>query len=228
MRYLTHQKKKEVLRMKKILLSSVLLSSLFFSTNYSQVSANEIQNNSQESTEIQLPTNLSSIDFNTQDEYSAIDENGDTIIFENQEDYDFYIKYENPNKIMSRDYSTGTTWKTTITNSTNKNKLWVGYHSGTTNWAKASSYTLTKNKTYSVSGSYNYSGTTMNTGFSYSKGISTTIPADSKKYSKLGIWGDFTFRTIKTTEYKNGKPTGNVKTRKDKIRHDYYIQPNYQ
>ena len=67
MGYLTHQKKKEVLFMKKILLSSVLLSSLFFSTNYSHVSANEIQNNSQESTEIQLPTSLSSIDFNTQE-----------------------------------------------------------------------------------------------------------------------------------------------------------------
>ncbi|NLM68062.1 MAG: hypothetical protein GX180_12955 [Enterococcus sp.] len=161
-------------------------------------------------------------------EYSVSDPNGDTLVFNNEEDYNFYLQYEDPNRKQNRDYSTGTSWKTTITHSEKKNMLWVGYHSGTTSWSLSSSYSITASSSFSVSGSYKYSGTTINIGFSSTNGITTTIPADSKRMSRLGVWGDFTFRTIKTEEFKNGKATGNVQYRKDHIRHDKYIKPAYQ
>lgn len=176
---------------------------------------------------LDIQNSIDSSQLETFDEYSVVDSNGDEIIFDNEEDYKFYLDYEcNSNK--ERGYSNGTSWKTQVTSSSRKNNIWVGYHSGTPNWSKASSYTLTKNKTYSVSGSYVYGGGKVNTGFSYSKSVSTKIPANAKKYSRLGVRGDFTFRTIKTVEYKKGKKTGNVKTRKDKIRHNFYIAPKYK
>ncbi|MBO0472242.1 hypothetical protein JZO86_00760 [Enterococcus ureasiticus] len=211
--------------MKKILLglifTTILLAGGAYNTTNALAAEELLENNTIEDT-------VFSNEMVTYDEYSIIDDNGDTIIFNNKEDYDFYINYEAPKKIQSRSASTGTTWKTSVTSSTRKNQLWIGYHSGTPSWSKASSYTLTRNKTYSVSGSYKYEGVTMNIGFSYSKGVNTTIPADKKRNSRLGLWGDFTFRTIKTVEYRNGKATGNVQYRKDKIRHNYYINPKYQ
>lgn len=57
----------------------------------------------------------------------------------------------------------------------------------------------------------------MNTGFSYSKSVAATIPADAKKFSRLGVWGDFTFRTVKATEYKNGKKLEMFKLEKIKL-----------
>lgn len=38
-----------------------------------------------------LLNSLSLFDLNIQDEYNAIDTNGDIFIFENKDDYDFYI-----------------------------------------------------------------------------------------------------------------------------------------
>ncbi len=214
--------------MKKMLLSLIFSSVLLIgiSAGTSTVLANENLATNNEETLIE--DSVYSDDLITYDEYSVVDENGDTIIFNNQEDYNFYQKYENPETPKSRNASMGTSWKTAVTSSTRQNQLWVGYHSGTPSWSKASSYTLTRNKTYSVSGSYNYGGSIINLGFSYSKGVNTAIPANKNRNSRLGIWGDFTFRTIKTTEYKNGKPTGNVQYRKDQIRHNYYINPKYQ
>lgn len=120
-------------------------------------------------------------------------------------------------------------YKDTKVSSARKNNIWVGYHSGTPNWSKASSYTITKNKGYSVSGSYTYSGITVGTGFSYSKSIATTISANSKKYSRLGVCGDFTFTKIKRQYYNSdygamGKPTYRVTKKK----HAYYLAPVYK
>ncbi|MGM7637601.1 hypothetical protein [Bacillus sp. Hm123] len=171
-------------------------------------------------------------------DYSIIDEEGNTLIFETKEDYDRYNlmmrnSSNNPSKSPINDSSINgeiTPYaykeKKTLISSTRKNNLWVGYHSGTPGWSKASSYTLQNGKTYSVSGSYTYSGMNINIGFSYSKSVATTIPADSKRYSRLGVWGDFTFKKYKITVT---DPLGSWSYYKgEKTRHNYYIKPKYK
>jgi len=131
-------------------------------------------------------------------------------------------------KIQPRD--TGYVYyKDTTVSTSRKNNIWVGYHSGTPNWSKASSYTLAKGKGYNVSGNYNYDGISVSIGFNYSKSVATTIPANSKKYSRLGVRGDFTFKKIKRQYYNSdygamGKPSYRV----TKIKHNYYIAPVYK
>ncbi|MHC5268341.1 hypothetical protein ACYSNO_04020 [Enterococcus sp. LJL98] len=203
--------------------SALALSAIFLSSSSGTVAYADDLSNSQTTSSLVLLDEV--VDTN---EYSVSVPNGDTLVFNNEEDYNFYLQYEDPNRKQSRDYSTGTSWKTTITHSEKKNMLWVGYHSGTPSWSPSSGYSISASSSFSVSGSYKYSGTTINIGFSSTNGITTKIPADSKRMSRLGIWGDFTFRTIKTEEFKNGKATGNVQYRKDHIRHDKYIKPKYQ
>lgn len=130
-------------------------------------------------------------------------------------------------KIETRD--TGqTTYKETVVSSTRKNNIWVGYHSGTPNWSKASSYTITAGKSFSVSGSYNYEGLNVGIGFSYQKTIATSIPANSGRYSRLGVRGDFTFKKIKRQYYVDGVAWGKPSYRVTSVRHNYYLAPVYK
>ncbi|MEK4031480.1 hypothetical protein MKZ02_23905 [Pseudobacillus sp. FSL P4-0506] len=177
-------------------------------------------------------------DKNNDAEYFIVDEDGNTLMFENKEDYDKYNSTmhnspNNPPNLSTNDAPTNSeitpyAYKETKTliSSTRKNNLWVGYHSGTPNWSKASRYTLQNGKTYSVNGSYTYEGVRLDIGFSYSKSVTTTIPADSKRYSRLGVWGDFTFKKYKITVH---DPIGKWSYYKaEKTRHNYYIQPKYK
>lgn len=202
MRQLEHQKRKKVLFMKKFILNSTILLGIL---SLNIVANAEIKND-------------------TMQEYYLTQEVDSHILTHEELIADGYVLADN----QSRD--TGYTYyKDTKISSERKNNIWVGYHSGTPNWAKASSYTLTKSKGYSVSGSYSYYGISVNTGFSYSKSVATTFKANSKKYSRLGVRGDFTFTKIKRQYYNSdsgaiGKPSYYVTTQ----RHNYYLAPVYK
>ncbi|WP_350301637.1 hypothetical protein [Peribacillus frigoritolerans] len=98
------------------------------------------------------------------------------------------------------------TTTTTITTNTAKEK-WVNYHPLTNAWAKASSYTISRGKSYTISGSYSYGGYNVGVSVAHNTSVSTTIPANSKKYSRLGVWADITFKRFKHVVK---SPTGKV------------------
>lgn len=135
---------------------------------------------------------------------------GTNIYFETQEDFDAFNalpdrEKRNATKINTNPMSTyeSTTVTNTLISSKNLSHHWIGYHSGTPDWSKASRYTLTVGKTYSASGKYTYSDVDISISYSYTNTVATAIPADSSKYSKLGIWGDLTVKKYKAVSKNN-------------------------
>ncbi len=120
------------------------------------------------------------------------------------------------------------TYKDTVVSTTRKNKVWVGYHSGTPNWTKASSYTVSASTDFNVAGTYTYEGISVNIGFKYTQTVSTIIPANSSRYSRLGVRADYTFKKIKRQYYEDHVAFGQPSYRVVATRHAYYIEPVYR
>lgn len=156
--------------------------------------------------------------------YSKVLDNGEIVFFNSKEDYESYSPPSDYQTFSTGGYIT----KPVVISTQNASKLWIGYHSGTPEWRKASSHVLTTGKTYSVNGSYKYKEFTLSTGFTHAVSVSSTFPADANKYSRLGVRGDFTFQHIKSTEYRYGQPTGRVSYYAKAIRKDQYISTVYQ
>lgn len=74
----------------------------------------------------------------------------------------------------------------------------VGYHVVTPSWAKASSYTVNAGLTASASIEYTYKQFTCKLTASKTFGVDTNIPADSSKFSRLGLYGDFLVKHMRT------------------------------
>lgn len=110
----------------------------------------------------------------------------------------------------------------------NKNHYFVGYHSGTPNWALASQYLITNGKSYNIAGSYTFNGVALNIGFSYTFSVATTIPADAARYSRLGVYADYVFKSERYAEYSYGVPTGNTRVSTYCTRTNNYIEPVYK
>lgn len=71
------------------------------------------------------------------------------------------------------------------------NQVFGGYI--TKNWTKASSHTIGAGRSYSFSGSYSGIGLS----FSYKQSVSSTLPANKTRYSKLGMYADYTIQKYK-------------------------------
>lgn len=156
-------------------------------------------------------------------EYLYIDQHGNEYIFPTAEDYGNFLE---AHKIQPR---YGEMWlldATLVT--TNLNHYFVGYHSGTPNWIKASSYTISSGQNFNVSASYPWQGVSLNIGFSYSYSVATTIPANASKYSRLGVYADYTLKKERYAEYSYGQPTGNTRISTYAVRTANYIDPVYQ
>lgn len=156
--------------------------------------------------------------------YSKVLDNGEILFFNSKEDYESYSPPSNYQPFNTGGYIT----KPEVISTTNVSKLWIGYHSGTPEWRKASSHVLTTGQNYTVSGSYKYKEFTLSTGFTHAVSVSSSFPADASRYSKLGVRGDFTFQHIKSTEYRYGVPTGRVSYHAKAIRKDQYISTVYK
>ncbi|HIZ53812.1 MAG TPA: hypothetical protein IAA20_07720 [Candidatus Enterococcus avicola] len=196
---------------------------LFFLLSFSSilfgfsVNAEDITEKAFLSNEDLVPTNLL-----LESEYELIDENGNTLTFENEKDYELYKEHI----LNKNDRIDINATKKVLVSSVRKNNLWVGYHSATPKWLKTSSYTLTKGNSYSTSGSYTYSGIKLNLGFTYKTSVTTKILANASKYSRLGVWGDFTFSKYKVTVTLGGKPYTYYVA--EKKRHNHYIKTKYK
>jgi hypothetical protein len=137
--------------------------------------------------------------------YSLTKDDGTLVFFDTVEDYNAYLDSQII-KIVPICATCNKTTTTTITTNTAKEK-WVNYHPLTNAWAKASSYTISRGKSYTISGSYSYDGFNVGVSVAHNTSVSTTIPANSKKYSRLGVWSDITFKRFKHIVK---SPTGKV------------------
>lgn len=148
---------------------------------------------------------------------------GRELIFPTKEDYDLYLQAHQ----LTRAYGEEWRLQTTLAKK-NLSHHFVGYHSGTPNWAPASSYTISKGKNFSVGGSYSWEGVTLNLGFSYSFSVATTIPADASRYSRLGVFADYTLKKERYAQYQYGKATGLTRVSTYAERTAKYIEPVYK
>ncbi|WP_455616540.1 hypothetical protein [Eisenbergiella sp.] len=156
--------------------------------------------------------------------YVYTDSNGYQIVFPTLEDYEVYVKAHED--IQPR-YGEQWILEQTLHTST-LNHYFVGYHSGTPNWTKASSYVISQGKNFSIGASYPWQGITLDIGFSYSFSVATTIPANANKYSRLGVYADYTLKQEKYAEYQYGIATGNTRVSTYAVRTANYIDPVYQ
>lgn len=75
---------------------------------------------------------------------------------------------------------------------------------------------------------YTFENVNLDIGFSYSYSVATTIPADASRYSRLGVYADYTFKQERYAEYLQGQPTGNTRISTYAIRNANYIKPIYK
>ena len=96
-----------------------------------------------------------------------------------------------------------TTVRNTLISSSSYSYKWIGYLSEPAEWTRASSYTLSSGRSYSVSGSMTYEGVGVSLSTTYSSGVSRTLPADPSRYSRLGMYADITVRKYKSESVDN-------------------------
>lgn len=89
----------------------------------------------------------------------------------------------------------------------------------TDNWAKSSKYTVSAGKSYGFSGSYQ--GVGLN--FTFNNSVSTTVKANKSKYSKLGMYADYTVK-----KYKQYTPNMKPSYVYEKTVRDSYIKVVYK
>lgn len=115
--------------------------------------------------------------------------NNEVWIFPTEDDYNAYLKemsIKTDEDMISPQYVTEheisrTTWY----------HKWICYHKSTPTWTKASSYTVNAGTKCSGSIAATYAGVTFTLSLTKTQNVTTTIPADSSRYSRLSLSGDF-------------------------------------
>lgn len=123
---------------------------------------------------------------------------------------------------------------TTVSGPTKVTKKFVRYLTGS--WAKASSYTWSKSQTASatVSADVGVSAKEISAKLGVAKSVTATysiaisIPANSKKFSKLGFYSDYNKRYVKVQRYMDGKLLSTKYTNHYAPRKDTYLQVVYK
>lgn len=82
--------------------------------------------------------------------------------------------------------------------------VFARFDPNTPNWAKASSYSVSYGHSFTFSFMKNYKGYTFNIGGSFTQGVTTTIPADSSRYSRLALFTDLSFYRTRIDAYEYG------------------------
>ena len=116
--------------------------------------------------------------------------------FSTPEDYQSYLKHQESKTPVIQPHGEFTT--TQEISRQNLKIKFVGYHALTPSWAKASSYTVNAGLTASASIEYTYKQFTCKLTASKTFGVDTNIPADSSKFSRLGLYGDFLVKHMRT------------------------------
>lgn len=146
-------------------------------------------------------------------------DDGDILSFFSEEDRDLYQQYYNLEK-AGIELRHGNKPREKYVSSTTFYNKFIGYNPLTPSWSYASSYTISRGKNLSFSTGYTYSGTSTTLTVSNSYGVAVTLPANSKKASRLAAKADIpvarykvelyngatvlqTFYTLRTTKVKN-------------------------
>ncbi|MGY3778375.1 hypothetical protein [Isobaculum melis] len=188
----------------------------------STVQAEEINTTSpsiEETTE-ELPVIIKEVNFENE---SVILDTGEEIYFDNKEEFDRIASNQ-----MKR--TPGYTYTRTVLKHEIKKNVWVGYCPGTPNWTKASQYTTGQSKSYSISVGIDFDGGRTNLSSSYSWSVNTTIPANSKSFSRLAFYADYDCKKIRFKEYEfmTGKSTGKYFDTKFLLETATYLKPVYK
>lgn len=156
--------------MKKFFFSIVFVVAIFFVIGFN-AQAEEFNTNSQEV--------LSS------ETYEIVINENESLIFETENDMQLYLQSLRSNKDLN------TITADTLISTTKPNGVFGGYI--TPNWTKSSGYSVAQGKSYSFSASYSGIGLS----FTFHNSVTTSIPANATKYSKLGMYADFTIKKYK-------------------------------
>ncbi|HIZ53811.1 MAG TPA: hypothetical protein IAA20_07715 [Candidatus Enterococcus avicola] len=170
----------------KVLLFS-LVSILFLTISSGQVASASVVTDS--------PIDLSTtIDY---DNLQITETDGSTLNFDNIDDMKIYVaNFKKPQKDGVEPYVYGKT----IVGTQYKNYQFMGYSKYTKEWAKPSAYTTqsSDSQTFSHKISTKWGDTTAS--YSQSKGVSRTIPANKKKWSRLAGYADLKIVRHKITQ----------------------------
>ncbi|GAB0166622.1 hypothetical protein LSPCS325_00590 [Lysinibacillus sp. CTST325] len=136
-------------------------------------------------------------------QYSLTTEDGSTILFESEEDYQSYLN----DNINARCATCNQTTQTTLEKTT-VSRAFIGYHPATPGWDKVESLSIAGGITWSISGSFAHDGSTF--GISFSHNLTATRNYKSeypKKYIRVGVRRDVIYHKVKNV-VKN--PVGTV------------------
>lgn len=148
---------------------------------------------------------------------------GSITAFDNIKDMQLHLNYINSNG-YAPEFITLARLGHRLIGTQYKYRVFSGYSKFTPFWTKASLYTLTNNQSESFSSTTNTDWGSINFSFSKSYGVSTNIPADSTRYSRLAGYAD-----LKIERYYVSLPNlhnGYYKT--EVTVQNIYIDPIYQ
>jgi len=133
----------------------------------------------------------------TSDKFNVVNlEDGSALIFETEKDYQSYLRAKDKTtvktKLDSTDIQTmGIDYVRTPISSEVRYYKWVGYHPGTADWRTADSHTLESGRTFNVSTQVTYKNVSATLSLEYSYSVSSSLPADPTRYSRLGVYADY-------------------------------------
>lgn len=134
-----------------------------------------------------------------QDEYDfenlqIMETDGSILTFESTEDMSSYIS-------SHLNGSTTMALGETLVGTQIKKMQFISYSNSTKEWTKASKYTLSKSSKIGITGKVPTKWGDISVSFTRKYDVATTIPADSKKFSKLAGYSD-----LKIQRYKVSRP----------------------
>lgn len=170
---------------------------------------------SSENTNLNSDANVENVAFNYLDvDYQKlqVQESEDTFVFfDSLRDMELYLVHNIPTPTSSSNsFATMAAIGETLVGTEYKNYQWMGYSRFTPSWTKASSYVLNSNETETFTGTVSSKFGSVEAKFVRSYGVSTNIPANSSRYSRLAGWADLTIKryrvslpNLSTSYYKN-------------------------
>ena len=208
-----------------ILASGALCLSLGFQLTPAEASENT-KSSSQKSYLEQNNSAPKNVNF---EELSVEEADGSTSFFATKEDLQLYVTYANlPQKNSAQSYTINSSAKAaigeTVVGTIYKKMKFLGYSKYTPNWVKASTYTLSKGKSDTFSSKFDTKFGDVSASFTRTYGISTTIQANKKKYSKIAGYADLKIQKIKV--FLPNMSSSIYKTKA--IKQETYVKPKYK
>ena len=174
----------------KIFKVLLFISALFLVLSYSSLVASAADRDDLPNSKLQLQEELGSP---TDTQYSIPTEDGGTILFESEEDYQSYLN----DNISARCATCNQTTQTTLEKYT-VSRAFIGYHPATPGWDKVKSVSIAGGITWSIIGSFASGASTF--GISFSHNLTATKTYESQypnKYIRVGVRKDVIYHKVK-------------------------------